>query len=157
MSSSWDRTRRPWIWWGFIACFVAILIVPSFRSFAQRLSVNTGAFIASFVQRVRSPGTNSEAGIDQRWRERVVGLVVDQARLGALEEENRLLRQQAHVVAASGFETIGAQVLSRSMTPDRAVILIDRGQSDALEIGQAVLAGDGMFIGKVASANPLES
>lgn len=151
MSSSWDRSKRSWIWWGLIACFALILIVPSFRSFVQRISVSVGASIATFVQRARSPGTNSQAELDQRWRERVAGLVVDQARLAALEEENQLLRQQAHVVAASGFETIGAQVLSRFMTPDRAVILIDRGQSDALEIGQAVLAGDGMFIGKIAS------
>lgn len=151
MTSSWNRPRRPWVWWVVIVCLLGILVVPSARSFFQGGAVRVGTSIASFVQWARPSDSSSQASVDERWRERLAGFVVDQARLKSLEEENQLLRQQAHVVATSGFETIGAQVLSRSMTPDRAVIFIDRGQSDALEIGQAVLAGDGMFIGKVAS------
>ena len=74
-------------------------------------------------------------------------MVVSSARLAALEEENSLLRQQAKVSPQSGFEMVGAQVVSRIMEPDRSTIVIDRGQWDEVEVGQAVLAGDGVIIG----------
>lgn len=86
----------------------------------------------------------------QTLKARVAQLAVDQAKLQALEDENRALRAQAKFLFDSGFDSVGARVIGRELRPDRALLLIDRGLNDNLEIGQAVVAGDGVFVGKVS-------
>lgn len=81
---------------------------------------------------------------------RVALLAVDYTRLRALEEENRALRHQAKFLFGSGFDSVGARVISREISQDHAQLLIDRGSRDSLEIGQAVVADNGIFIGKIA-------
>ncbi len=85
--------------------------------------------------------------------ERQAALAVDRARLIALEEENRLLREQAGFLSSSGYESVVARVISRDVTGPRARLLIDRGLRDHLERGQAVTVGAGMFVGKIVELN----
>lgn len=153
MPSPWDRPKRSWAWWAVLLALGVVFAVPSLREGARGLVAKVGAPLASFIQRVRSRPQDALEEERRRWQEQIVALAVDQARIQALEEENGLLRQQARVAVSSGFEGLGAQVLSRTMTPDRAAIVIDRGQRDAIELGQAVLAGDGLLIGKVSALN----
>lgn len=80
---------------------------------------------------------------------RISQLALNQSRLQALEEENKTLREQARVRETLGYEGIGAQVLSRDRAGGRFHLLIDRGSEDRLEVGQAVLSGEGMYIGKI--------
>ena len=83
-------------------------------------------------------------------QERVATLAVDYAKLKALEDENKALRAQAKFLFSSGFDSVGARVIGRELRSDRALLLIDRGLDDHVEIGQAVVAGDGIFIGKIS-------
>lgn len=157
MSSSWDRPKRSWGWpsllrWGvLLAVLVVVLVVPAVRQQAERGVSFVGGRMVGIIQQNRNQPREPMEIERLGWQERVTALAIDGARLKALEEENELLRQQARVSLQSGFEALGAQVISRSMTPDRAVIVIDRGQREAVEVGQAVLAGDGFFIGKVSA------
>lgn len=153
MSHPWDRPKRSWGWWVVLLALGAVLLIPPVRQATQGLVARVGAPLVALIQRLRARPEDTLTEERQRWQEQIVALAVDQARVRALEEENALLRQQANVPLQSGFEGIGAQVLSRTMTPDRAAIVINRGQRDALEVGQAVLAGDGLFIGKVSALN----
>ncbi len=158
MSSSWDRSTRSrgWsassVWWvGGIILLLLVLFVPSLRQRAEGMVSTVGGRIVGIIQQNRNQPNNTRELEKQKLQERIAALTVEGARLKALEEENDLLRQQAHVSMQSGFDVLGAQVISRSMTPDRAMIVIDRGQRDLVEVGQAVLAGDGYFVGKISA------
>lgn len=82
---------------------------------------------------------------------RLRAVTVDYVRLRALEEENRSLRAQAKFIAASGFQALGARVISRAMRDQTAAVTIDRGVRDGVEIGQAVVTDEGLLVGKVAA------
>lgn len=80
---------------------------------------------------------------------RLERLRVDYVRLKALEEENKGLRAQAGFLEDSGYDSVGARVIGREIKDQQAYILIDRGLKDHIELGQAVITDDGLFIGKV--------
>ncbi len=78
---------------------------------------------------------------------------VDYVRLKALEEENHSLKELSSFLKTSGYDHVGARIIARSSDPQTATILIDRGASDGLEVGMAVISGDGIFVGKISSLN----
>lgn len=82
---------------------------------------------------------------------RLRAVVVDYVRLRALEEENRSLLAQAKFVTESGFESLGARIISRAIADETAAVTIDRGARDGVEIGQAVVTDEGLLVGKVTS------
>lgn len=151
MRSSWNEPTRSRWWWIVIPLCGAILIIPSLRSRAEQVVHWIGAHSIRGITNARAR-TASEAAEQVRiLQEQLAIMVVSSAKLAALEEENALLRQQANVSPQSGFELIGAQVVTRVMEPDRSAIVLDRGRQDEVEVGQAVLAGDGVIIGKIVS------
>ncbi len=83
--------------------------------------------------------------------QRLSKLAIDYVKLSSLEEENRLLRAQAKFLNTSGFDSVGARVISREIGAQRAMLIIDRGLDDRVEKGQAVITGDGIFIGKIST------
>lgn len=82
---------------------------------------------------------------------RLRSMTVDYVRLRALEEENRSLRAQAKFIADSGFQSLGARVISRAMSYQTAAVTIDRGARDGVEIGQAAVTDEGLLVGKVVA------
>lgn len=97
-------------------------------------------------------GASNENITPERVKEletRLANLVVDYVQLRSLEEENRALRAQAKFLSTSGFDSVGARVISRDMRNQRALLLIDRGLADHLEVGQAVITNEGVLIGKI--------
>ncbi len=76
-------------------------------------------------------------------------LEVDYVRLKALKEENKSLRAQAGFLEDSGYDNVGARVIGREIKDRQAYILIDRGLNDHVELGQAVITEEGLFIGKI--------
>src|SRR3990167_2820450 len=79
---------------------------------------------------------------------RLRSMTVDYVRLRALEEENRSLRAQAAFIADSGFQSLGARVISRAVSYQTAAVTIDRGARDGVEIGQAAVV---MFVSDIRS------
>lgn len=82
---------------------------------------------------------------------RLRAITVDYVRLRALEEENKSLLAQAKFISSRGFQMLGARVISRAMTNTTAAVTIDRGSRDGVEIGEAVVTGEGIYIGKIVS------
>jgi rod shape-determining protein MreC len=82
---------------------------------------------------------------------RVRTLAVDEARLAALEEENKTLRAQAKFAISSGYDQVGALVISRELGTLRGRLTIDRGANDHVEIGQAVVTDEGIYIGRISA------
>ncbi|MCI0479031.1 rod shape-determining protein MreC [Candidatus Uhrbacteria bacterium] len=82
---------------------------------------------------------------------RLAAIAVDYVRLRALEEENRSLRALSGFLDRSGYDAVSSRIIARSADPRDASILIDRGSRDGVETGMAVVADDGVFVGKVTS------
>lgn len=103
-------------------------------------------------------GTNGETvqSLSQKVNElesRLSSVTVDYVELRSLEEENRSLRKVANFLNDSGYDHVGARVIARTTDPQEASVLIDRGTSDGLEVGMAVVEEDGVFVGKVTSVS----
>lgn len=113
---------------------------------AQGVS-SAGAFTARLF-RVDREARVANARADEL-EERLRAMSVDDARLQALEEENRSLRAQANFIAETGLRALGAHVIARAMGNETAAVTIDRGARDGVEVGQAVITDDGLFAGKV--------
>jgi rod shape-determining protein MreC len=113
--------------------------------------VRAAAWAVASIAPLRTSG-GSTAELTQRIQElerKISTLAVDYTKLHALEEENRLLRAQAKFLASSGYDSVGARVISRDVLHQRGFLVIDRGLDDHVEVGEAVLANDGIFIGKI--------
>ena len=101
----------------------------------------------------QTDGGKISAERGRQFEARLTRLAVDYVRLRTLEEENRSLRTQAHFLETSGYDNVGAQVISRQLDGGQARFIIDRGRKDRLEIGQAVVTNEGVFVGKVMVIN----
>ncbi len=76
-------------------------------------------------------------------------LSVDYVQLHALKEENAVLRNTLGFVEQQGYESVMANIISRSVVPDRGFFMIDRGSRDGIETGMAVVFGEGVYVGKI--------
>lgn len=112
-----------------------------------RVSANMGAGVGRFLG--REPGAAEANERAEELEARLRTVTVDYVRLRALEEENRSLRAQANFIVERGFQTVGARVVSRSLQHGNAVVTIDRGARDGVQVGQAVVTDDGLLVGKV--------
>lgn len=84
---------------------------------------------------------------------RLSSVSVDYVELKSLQEENISLRKVANFLNDSGYDHVGARVIARTTDPQLASVLIDRGTEDGIEVGMAVIADDGVFVGKVTSVS----
>ena len=82
---------------------------------------------------------------------RLASISVDYVKLKSLEEENQLLRDTAKFLSDTGYDHVSARVIARSSDASHDSILIDRGSNDGIELGMAVISGDGIFVGKVTT------
>jgi rod shape-determining protein MreC len=150
-------------WWVFSAIGVLILVVLLFAGFfspLRRLILSALLPPVQLLSRIGS-GTASFFHIDPASKEsaervaeleaRLRSQTVDYVQLSALEEENRSLRAAAGFLADRDIKVLGARVISRSISDQTAVVMIDRGSNDGIEIGQAVIAENGLYVGKVIS------
>ncbi len=87
----------------------------------------------------------------QELQTRLASISVEYVKLRALEEENRALRSQAKFLDRAEFDSVGARVISRDVQNERALLLINRGLNDSVEVGQAAITEDGIFIGKISA------
>lgn len=139
-------------WIGIIAAVIAVsilLLAGLFQPIGE-----LARFISLPLVRVFS-GWSSAAteATNSRVREletQLAALAVDYVRLKGLEEENSTLRAQARFLDRSGYDSVGARVISRDVSGKRALLTIDRGIEDSLELGQAVITDQGVFIGKIS-------
>lgn len=112
------------------------------------------AGIAGFELGERAAPRASVGDLQNRLQDmeaRLTAVSVDYVRLKALEEENRSLKEVAKFLSTSGYDHVGARIIARSTDPLAATVLIDRGARDGLENGMAVIAGDGIFVGKISA------
>ena len=143
-------TRAPWAW---ALGTVAIGLVLAFAGATAPVSGFIRWLTLPVVRLFSSAGSRTLSS-DDRVKElqaQLAAMVVDQVRLQSLEEENKTLRAQARFLDRSGYDSVGARVIGRDVSGQRALLTIDRGRNDSVEIGQAVITDDGIMVGKISS------
>ncbi|HVM90856.1 MAG TPA: rod shape-determining protein MreC [Verrucomicrobiae bacterium] len=143
-------TRAPWAW---ALGAVAIGLVLAFAGATAPVSGFIRWLTLPVVRLFSSAGSRTLSS-DDRVKElqaQLAAMVVDQVRLQSLEEENKTLRAQARFLDRSGYDSVGARVIGRDVSGQRALLTIDRGRNDSVEIGQAVITDDGIMVGKISS------
>lgn len=96
-----------------------------------------------------TPDAKALAERNKELEARLAAISVDYVRLRSLEEENRTLRALTKFLDRSGYDFVPARIIARSADPRSATVLIDRGSHDGVETGMAVVANEGVFVGKV--------
>ncbi len=74
-----------------------------------------------------------------------------EAHIQALESENDTLRKAAGLSARIKRSMIPAGIFNVSLSPNGYRALINKGQTDGVAVGQAVISSEGMLIGKVSA------
>lgn len=98
-----------------------------------------GSWIESLTQ--SSPKTNNQNYLDE-------SAIIS----SDLEAENNRLRQELQFAKRGQYQTIGADVVNKSVQTYRSAIRVNRGSDDGVMSGQAVLAG-GYLVGYVGQVD----
>ncbi len=91
----------------------------------------------------------------EKLQQKVDNLMKENARLRAVEEENKLLREYLDFTKKKQFHYLMSNVISRgsfgSLSDRIEVITIDKGKRDGLYSGLAVVNSQGILVGKTAN------
>ena len=71
-----------------------------------------------------------------------------------LEEENASLREQLKFFITKPIHHVGAEVIGRSLEPIEQALILNRGAGDGIAIGQSVIVGNGILVGKIVRVEP---
>ncbi len=147
---------------GLLVCVVAIRVfglVGWVRGVIQGTTRTPVRMVAQTVSRLTTwrPKEWCAASNMQDARQAIERLSAAEGTIRSLQEENATLRSLARVAQNEHSSWVGAQVISRDVRKDRARLLLDRGEQDGIRLGQAVLSGTGVVIGKIASLEPKTS
>jgi rod shape-determining protein MreC len=78
-------------------------------------------------------------------------LLVQNAQLRSLKKENDSLKAALEFREAEGDDSVAARVIYEVDDGVSRLLVLDRGQADGLAVGQPVVAGKGVIIGKIVS------
>lgn len=76
-------------------------------------------------------------------------LAIDAQAFEELREENELLKKELSFVERSGTPYVSARVLAKSISHSMNRFIIDVGSSEGVQLGSAVVSGEGIFVGKI--------
>lgn len=66
-----------------------------------------------------------------------------------VSEENKTLRDELHFFTSTTYSNVGAEVIGKNIESFANTIILSRGQKDGVEIGNPVIVGEGILIGKI--------
>lgn len=84
---------------------------------------------------------------------RVDGLLVENAQLRSLLDEQGIREEQRDFLAVNGMRAIESRLLGRNPEPSPQLLIINRGYQDGVRAGMPVIAGPGVLIGKIAAVH----
>lgn len=118
-----------------VALLLIVIVIPRLRY---------GTQVAEFLVRIEQPGAEA----DQLAEDSIQRLITESAQYDVLEQENAELREQLNFLDRQQYTFTAAYVISRDLL-DKNLITITAGSEHGVEVGQAVIAGDGIVIGKI--------
>lgn len=82
-------------------------------------------------------------------KEQLKDYQLDQSRLKSLEEENELLKKELNFVREKGYKFLSAKIITGVSDPLSQSVVINRGKKDGVVKGLAVVADNGILVGKI--------
>lgn len=158
-----QRRKRPWL------IFLVVLILLIFLHLTSILKPLEDGFlrlVSPISSKLYSWGSNINSSYESRQEKEellekfskleseMANLAIDRARYQDLKIENEKLRQQLGFNKRTDFTTIMANVLAKEglfSEIDRRDLIIDKGYSDGLKKGLAVISEEGVVVGKITS------
>lgn len=146
-----------------ITAVLGLLIFLHFTKILLPAENLIARILKPFSRKVYSAGLYFEAGyntqtnkenlaeLSQRLQDKINSLLVENAKLKTLEEENKILREYVKFTKRNVSSLLIANVVSRGNGVFGG-FMIDKGLDDGVEAGQAVIYGDGIVLGKVIEA-----
>lgn len=91
-------------------------------------------------------------GENEYLKAQLVAQAIESSKLKGLEEENALLKKELNFFEQNKYKYVAAKIVSGVSDPLSQSVIINRGSKDGIYKGLAVIAADGIFIGKVIEA-----
>lgn len=89
-------------------------------------------------------------GENKTLKDQLKNYQMDLSRINSLQEENDLLKQELNFVKESGRKYLSAKIITGVSDPLSESVVINRGSADGIAKGYAVVAGEGIMVGKVS-------
>lgn len=138
-----------------IVVFGLFLFFPQLagvRSGLVSLAVIPGAAISSIGTILHVPGNRASDEVRTLTEERNT-LVLENARLRSLEQENQEMRELLEVQERARYQFVPAQVIGKTPEVETQALLLDRGSADGVMVGMPVVASDGFLLGKISQTS----
>lgn len=72
------------------------------------------------------------------------------AKLKDIESENKVLRNELDLMDRKDFETRASLVIGKTLSKNRKIIYLDKGQNDGIKEGDPVIVSGGILVGKIS-------
>jgi rod shape-determining protein MreC len=151
------RSKKHLWWYAFGACSIVFLhIIGVLGPFEKKIIVVANVpvtLLSRGVQGVLSSlrewqNKNDEAmTLPEVLRERDVL----KTRVALVEAENASLRREMQYPARSSWQTIGAEVVGKTVDIGQQAVIINRGSDNGIKIKQIVFAEQGVLVGEIIS------
>lgn len=149
--------------------FILALILSAYSARRPAVVSAGAALIGEGLRPFRAVTNWVSSGVSDAWRsyvaligvqaenvsllERVRTLEAENSRLLEIQSENERLRGLLGIADVAKLEGVVARVVGRDATNWAKTVTINRGRSDGIRPGMAVVSGDGV-VGQVVSASP---
>ncbi len=152
------RLRSAAIFFGVVVLYALLRAVPPVSrvfAYGEHIVLVAGTAVGSVIARATTSEDSLTAQLD---------ICTNEVRM--VTAQDALLRQELRNVdeleALLGYTRIAAhpmiaaRIIERSL-PEAGLVVIDKGTSDGIVVGSAVVVGDGQLFGVVATANTITS
>jgi rod shape-determining protein MreC len=90
-------------------------------------------------------------------KDKIQELTSDESELLELESENKELREQLNFIEQKDYKYLIGRVVGNNLQYNINSYILDKGSDDGVKIGQAVVAMDGVVVGKIRQVFSKES
>ncbi|MEK7211547.1 MAG: rod shape-determining protein MreC, partial [Patescibacteria group bacterium] len=108
----------------------------------------TRNFLEKWFRWIGTPSRLAEE--NSRLAYELARITMDAAKLKALEQENIILKKELDFKEKSERQTVLAKVIGKNNLDDSEALILDKGKSDGILLGEAVVYADGVIVGKIA-------
>lgn len=144
-----------------LACAVAFVFVShvfgfGFFAFIEGAVGSAGAGMTEFFYGMRLNAQelflkpNTENPQEQS---RLNQLLQENAQCALIKAENDTLRKMLAFKETSKIASVPARIIGTAFDPERSILLLNKGKQDGIRKGNAVTVDNGIFIGKIQSAD----
>lgn len=136
---------------GGVVLVAVLLLAPQFNGLrlgAMSALSWPGSAISNFGDALHFWKSGSDSRLTQLTDERNA-LVLENARLRALGQENQEMRELLEVRERNLYHLVSAQIIGKAPEVETQALILDRGTADGITQGLPVVASEGFFMGKI--------